>query len=1285
MIACRLTSIVPRGVALVLAGVTSAFCLLALAPGIASAVETRSLEASFGPDGTAATHFEHPAAVGIDESTGAVYVADVAAGAIEKFNSEHKPEMFTGISPNISGNELTGFSLRASDEGELAVNSASHDFYVVDNGTNRVLAFQSDGEPVDFTQGPNAGINEISGLGEPCGVAVDSHGDIYAGDYVSGVHIYAENGEPLATISVPGVCNITVDPQGNLYLNYFYGRGSVEKLTPSTFPVTSSTTYKADGIVDANTAWGVAVDPVTDDLFVDEHNRVAEYDEGGFRLLTFGSFELGALTASEGLAFDTFSGADKIYVSDAEGKRQVEIFGPPVVIPDVTTSPVSNPGLRGATLEGTVDPDEAGAATCQFEWGTSESFGHIAPCSEAVANGHSPMTVHAEVTGLQLNTTYYYRLRASNENGTNPGEASQDHQFRTLGPPVVQEASASGVTSTSATINAEIDPNNSPTRYYFEYGTTAAYGSSVPALPGAGVGFGEGFVDVSVHLQGLAPGTTYRYRVVAVNEPEGERFIAEGPDEMFTTQSAATGVALPDGRQWEMVTPPNKHGASLYGVGGGSDGSDIQAAAEGGAITYTSTAPLVANPAGSRTLEVEQSLSTREAPGSWGTVDVETPHDHGPIAPAPGGWPEYRLFSSDLSLGFLKPSYDGPLPPLPASAEKTIYIREADGAYKALVTSANVPPGTEFGHPRGVNASEEPYGDMAIKFVSASPDLSHVVISSEVALEEGAPAEGGLYEWADGKLQLVSVLPKKGEATSQATLGYSPYSSNESAVRHAISNDGSRIVWEDDENGSLYLRDTVRGETVQIDAAQGAPELSSHQSSYWTANGEGSRVFFTNPERLTADSTAPEGGSSAGDLYVFEVTSGAGERLAGRLTDLTVDSHAGETASVQGVIGASEDGSYVYFVAEGMLGGATKVGKNLYVDHYEEATKTWSAPTLIATLSDLDAPTWGGRVGVFDVESVRDLKWMTSRVSPNGRYLAFMSEESLTGYENRDAITGKRDQEVFLYDASSGRLVCASCDPTGERPLGVAYSAEEYPPLRDAGNVWAGAGLSNASVAANIPGWTTEAYGTLIQSRYLSDSGRLFFNSSDALVPSDVNGQVDVYEYEPAGEHACSPASTSGSLVYSPSAEGCIGLISAGTSSQESAFLEASETGGDVFFLTTSQLSPQDYDQSYDIYDAHECAAASPCAPPSPLSRPPCTTGDACKAAPTPQPTLYGAPSSETFSGAGNVTPTPAVEPKAKPVKCRRGDVKRHGVCVKKRSRKAVKSKRARKTNRRGK
>jgi hypothetical protein len=457
-------------------------------------------------------------------------------------------------------------------------------------------------------------------------------------------------------------------------------------------------------------------------------------------------------------------------------------------------------------------------------------------------------------------------------------------------------------------------------------------------------------------------------------------------------------------------------------------------------------------------------------------------------------------------------------------------------------------------------------------------------------------------------------------------------------------------------------------ETVQIDAAQGVPQ-PEERPTYQDADSEDSRVFFTSYGRLTTNSTAPgrqNAASSPEDLYVFEVTSGEGEPLAGKLTDLTVDENAGETASVGGVVGASEDGSYIYFAAGGVLGdgaehGAKSGGDNLYVVHYDAATKAWMPPVFIAAGAEISA-----------TNSESDLKSMTSRVSPNGRFLAFMSSASLTGYENRDANSRVPDEEVYLYDASTGRLVCASCNPTGARPVGVLEGNGFDEKLVDYAQNWAG-----RWVAANIPGWDTKTLTkALYQPRYLSDSGRLFFNSSDALVPADVNGQEDVYEYEPAGVGGCQVPGygQSASVVYSENAGGCIGLISAGTSAEESAFMDASETGGDVFFMTLSRLVPQDYDTSIDIYDAHECTASAPCAPALPLTPPPCTTGDACKPAPTPQPMLFGAPASATFSGAGNVVPEPAVPPKKttqkRTARCAKGRVRSHGDCVRRKSNK---------------
>ncbi len=308
-------------------------------------------------------------------------------------------------------------------------------------------------------------------------------------------------------------------------------------------------------------------------------------------------------------------------------------------------------------------------------------------------------------------------------------------------------------------------------------------------------------------------------------------------------------------------------------------------------------------------------------------------------------------------------------------------------------------------------------------------------------------------------------------------------------------------------------------------------------------------------------------------------------------------------------MGASQDGSYLYF----------QVAGRLVIDHDDGVAWTSTPGPFIGSQS------LGG----------------TYRLSPNGMFLAFMSSEELTGYDNRDADSGQPDEEVFLYSAATNGLACVSCDPTGARPVGEEYHLQAK--LVGGALVWP----ETTWLAANVPAWTPysgRGNGVEVpryQSRYLSDSGRLFFNSRGALVPQDVNDQWDVYEFEPVGVGSCSSGSSSGSVVYSPGEGGCVGLISSGTSAEESAFLDASESGGDVFFLTTSKLAADDPDQAFDVYDAHECTAGAPC-PAGVVEPPACASVEECRAAPEPQPSFFGAPSSATFNGTGNLTSEPA-------------------------------------------
>jgi len=808
--------------------------------------------------------------------------------------------------------------------------------------------------------------------------------------------------------------------------------------------------------------------------------------------------------------------------------------------------------------------------------------------------------------------------------------------------PLVSGESVLSVTSGSATFQAQVDPGGFDTRYKFEYGPSEAYGRSAPLVEGdAGEGLSP--VTVEAHVQGLLPGAVYHFRVVAQSSvTEG------GQDRTFTTEVVGGGSLL-DGRAWELVSPPQKEGVDVLPLNGGAAGGVTQASATGNAITYQTLGPTVADPEGNRALEPSQVLSMRGFDG-WSSQDITTPSDAASGVIGIGGGSEYRFFSSSLALAALEPPGSLLLPPPPeisAASERTIYVRdnqplspeasarqtsleaESDGGYVPLVTAMNVTSGEKFG-----GNPEESFGD--IVFVDATPDLNHVVLHSRGVplLDKNPPPDRteSLYEWSGGQLQPIAVLPP-GDSGPEVSPGLGALLQPD--TRHAISNDGLRIDFsaEDNHTKHLFLRDMSRGETIQVDVIEPGAEGGSNGNGpeFQTASADGSRVFFTDPSRLTVGSTAKNGSTLQPDLYVFEVTSGPGEKLAGRLTDLTKD--PGSSAPVLGdVLGANEAGSVVYFVSSGVLPGAEEnsegenavvSGFNLYASR--DSGAGW-VPAFVAGLSPKDSPDWG------ETASAASFNDLSARVSPNGLYLAFMSQNNLTGYDNLDANSGKPDEEVFLYDASANHLVCASCDPTGARPVGLHHvSNSAVPLLIDPSNVW-----ETQWLAASIPSWTKlESRSSLYQSRYLSDSGRLFFDSADALVPQDTNGREDVYEYEPLGVGGTGGC-TEASPMFSKGSGGCVGLISSGTSSEETVFLDASETGGDVFFLTSEKLVGQDPDEAFDVYDAHECTGASPCLAPVALARPPCDTADACRAASPPQPEIFGPAGSATFTGAGN-------------------------------------------------
>ena len=1005
---------------------------------------------------------------------------------------------------------------------------------------------------------------------------------------------------------------------------------------------------------------------------------------------------------------------------DSQGEPGVvDVFGPDLLVPNVTTEEASDVTATTAVLNGTVDPLSAQTgegAECEFEYGLTTAYGNRVKCEQPVSSAEAVKSLTVE--GLLSGTTYHYRLLAKNSNG---GNAGADETFTTKGPGIVAGSeSASEVTATSAVLGASVNPDGVETSYRFEYDTSAYVeggASHGTRLAEGRIPAGSEPVSVSAAATGLSANTLYHYRLVVSSDVEvtpgnTELHEFDGPDRTFTTQGFGA-LMLPDHRRWEQVSPRDKHGALLLPIdsAASTNGTLIQAATDGHALAYIANAPTEAAPHGNA--NDVQVLSTRGANG-WETRDLTLPHLQATDA-AVGPGNEYRFFGEDLSSAVVNPlgafvacrSATGSAQPCLSeeASEQTAFSSDVGSdAFTPLVTAkapyADVASGTVFGERGGLEGQfEEPCPPKFYcgpQFVDATADDSHVILTSSVALTPAALAgTRNLYEWTAAappseRLRAVSVLPEDegGGPAPDATLG-----ENNADTRNAIVAGGSRVIWGETSH-HLYMRVnatqpqspvngngecTVAGDacTIRLDLpAANFTAVGSPGAVFQFASTNGSRVFFTDSEKLTSDAGA---GGGNPDLYECAIVEGAGQPGCS-LTDLTPRNALSESADVLGGIpGASEDGSYLYFVADGILensgtaiAGAVHgtcsnaavspgVACNLYVRH-NGTTK------LVAVLSGADFPDWSGK------GSGSDLTGLTARVSPNGGWLAFMSSRSLTGYDNEDVTSRapgeRRDEETYLYDAATGRVSCASCDPSGARPIGEQYATGAS--SANGGNmpVIGGDELWEASswLAADVPGWTPyrEAKARH-QSRYLSNTGRLFFNARDPLVPQAVNNTWDVYEYEPEGLGTCTSSTSTGSTTYKPArtytteaegkqqqgeeGAGCVGLISSGESPEESAFLDASETGGegpsgeelkqgggDVFFLTAEKLSKSDSDNSYDVYDAHECTTESTCPPAEAEAPPACTTTDACRAAPGPQPEVFGAPASATFSGPGNVS-----------------------------------------------
>ena len=600
----------------------------------------------------------------------------------------------------------------------------------------------------------------------------------------------------------------------------------------------------------------------------------------------------------------------------------------------------------------------------------------------------------------------------------------------------------------------------------------------------------------------------------------------------------------------------------------------------------------------------------------------------------------------------------------PSAYQETWLVGPADGPYAPLYTTT----GLAIFNPED-----------RVHMVGGSEDLSRVVLEGEDhSLAPGAEAQDAgseaLYEVAAGaecgsatsKCTLVNVSPEGKPMPCGATLGQGNLEAG--GAHGAVSSDGSRIFFTAPEPApegegavveglgcwhsspenppELYMREDGE-KTVEISVPHeegvkvGTPENPLRPAVFVGASSDGSKVFFMTRTRLTRGAVG-----EAPELYEYNT-----EPLNGKKALTLISGGQSETVEgkVDSVTAVSSDGSTVYFSAFGKLAESAQEynppGTEAFspVNLYRYDTIT-GVTTLITTLNNHDYPlyffygdSWytpefeefrGGGGSGTENEGVFDAaEWYTTK---DGQFLVFGTALPLTGFDNTHAPGSECPKnygagvgtegcvELYRYDAATNQIVCVSC--AGGAPVDGAYFAR----------------TSFESPASGPP-------------RPISENGEdVFFDSANALVPQAVPGRVHVYEWH----------------------EGVISLLSSPSDPGDALFLGSSADGSNVFFVTHAQLSAQDTDQSADIYDARVGGGFAGLTPSQ-------CTGTGCQGVPAAAP-IFATPASATFEGVGNFSAPeapakPASKPKAKPKQCKRGFVRKHGRCVRKKTKKPAK------------
>jgi hypothetical protein len=758
--------------------------------------------------------------------------------------------------------------------------------------------------------------------------------------------------------------------------------------------------------------------------------------------------------------------------------------------PAVTIDPITTFGATTATFSGMIDPEAPGGdpvSDVDWHFQCSPECPNMSITSSPTPNpipaDSSAHTVEAKATGLEPNTTYEVTLVG--KNAGDPVEAGPVSFTTDAVVPEAETVPAFAIEGgTEALVAGRINPHNSATTYWIEYGPTAAYGNSAPVSEDASAGSGGSWQVFSQKVSGLKPSTVYHFRVVA-ESAAGPR--VSGADKTFETAPVAehepvcpnatlraenSSTELPDCRGYEQVSPVDKNGFDAARFEAGSNRPNVIAGEDGSSLLFESfgafgdarSAPLVS-----------QYLSRRGGEG-WITTGVSPPQK---ITQLNGGSPIFTWAAPDLSTVALFGSQSGHVAPgdNPAILSNLYRFDPLTRTYQTL----------------NVGQTQE-----VARAITGSADGSRIFFESRDALTpdavEGLSVSSNLYEWHDGQLNLVSIiLNSSGE--EEPSPGGGAFANRAEPAQNEVSADGSRVFFTaPDSTGKdqLFLREDG-GRTLKVSASRGGntPEAALERTLFMGASVDGSTVFFQTTGNLTPDATG-----GALKVYRFEPeTESLTNLLAGVLPGEPQTSGNCIENRSYGVLGVSQDGKYVYFCSHSRFNADDNpLG--------EPALYLWHNGT-VQFIAGLNG---AGRI---------DRNWSEYRLSPDGRRLSFSSTARLTAYDNTDSVPFKngsprQDREIYVFDAATDRLTCVSCNPSGRPPTG----APDDGPRADS---FFPEDLFNAQTNPQ-PG--------------VRNDGSIFFNSRDALVSQDVNGKVDVYQWKGGRVHLISSGSGGGDSFF---------------------------------------------------------------------------------------------------------------------------------------------------------